>query len=150
MDILEKSVQYIKGVGPKKTKNLHKIGIKTIGDLLFHFPRSYEDRREIKKISTLQNGEKANLKVVICSNAKVHRPRRNMSVIKILARDETGIIHLSWFNQNYIVNQIMMGDIVYISGKVKKTGANIEMQNPVYEKIEENGKKLGELCRYIN
>ncbi|TAH64054.1 MAG: ATP-dependent DNA helicase RecG [Gottschalkiaceae bacterium] len=145
MDILEKSVQYIKGVGPKKTKNLNKIGIKTIGDLLFHFPRSYEDRREIKKISTLQNGEKANLKVVICSNAKVHRPRRNMSVIKILARDETGIIHLSWFNQNYIVNQIMMGDIVYISGKVKKTGANIEMQNPVYEKIEENGKKTGRI-----
>lgn len=145
MDILGKPVQHIKGVGPKKTKLLNKIDIKTVEDLLYYFPRSYEDRREIKKISTLQNGEKANLKVVIYSNPKVNRPRRNMSIVKMIAKDETGIIYLSWFNQNYIVNQLKLGDIIYISGKVKKIGTNIEIQNPVYEKIKDSGRKTGRI-----
>lgn len=145
MEKLDKSVQYIKGVGPKKAKLLNKIGIRTIEDLLYYFPRSYEDRREVKKISTLQNGEKANLKVVICGTPKVHKPRRNMSIIKIPAKDDTGLIYLTWFNQDYIVNNINIGDIININGRVKRLGYHIEIQNPIYEKHNKSGKKIGRI-----
>ncbi len=145
MEKLEKSVQYIKGVGPKKAKLLNKIGIKTIRDLIYYFPRSYEDIREVKKISTLQNGEKASLKVIICGTPKVYRPKRNFTIIKIQAKDETGLIHLIWFNQDYVVNNIKVGDIINISGRVKRTGTYIEIQNPIYEKHNESGKKIGRI-----
>ncbi|WIV10814.1 ATP-dependent DNA helicase RecG [Proteiniborus sp. MB09-C3] len=143
MEKLEKSVQYIKGVGPKKAKLLSKMGIETIEDIFYNFPRAYEDRREIKKISTLENGEKANVKVIICGTPRTYRPRKNMSIIKLPVKDETGIMYLTWFNQDYIINNISMGDIIVISGRVKRLGNQIEMQNPIYEKYNESGKKIG-------
>lgn len=145
MEILDKSVQYIKGVGPKKAKLLNKVGIKTIEDLIYYFPRLYEDRRETKKISSLKNGEKANLKVIICSTPKTFKPRRNMTITKMLAKDETGIMYLTWFNQEYIVNNISIGDIINISGRVKRAQNYFEMQNPIYEKNNGSGKKIGRI-----
>lgn len=145
MDKLENCVQYLKGVGPKKAKLLNKIGIKTIEDLMYYFPRSYEDRRNLKKISILENGERANLRVIICGAPRKYRPRRNMSIIKIPAKDETGIIYLTWFNQDYIIKNVNIGDIISINGRVKKFGSQIEMQNPVYEKCDETGKKTGRI-----
>lgn len=143
MEKLEKPVQYIKGVGPKKAKLLNNIGINTIEDLIYYFPRSYEDRRDLKKIAVVENGEKVNLKVIVCGVPRKYRPRRNMSIIKIPAKDDSGIIFLSWFNQDYISNNISVGDIIIVSGRVKKIGNQIEIQNPIYEKYTESGKKTG-------
>jgi len=140
-----KSIQYVKGVGPKKAKLLNKIGIRTVEDIIYYFPRTYEDRREIKKISALEDGEKANLRVVVCGNPKIYRPRRNMSIIKIPVKDDTGIMNLTWFNQDYIVNNIRVGEIINVVGKIKKYGNQIEMQNPAYEKKAEVGKKTGRI-----
>lgn len=145
MDKLEKPVQYIKGVGPKKAKLLSNIGINTIEDLIHYFPRSYEDRRDIKKIAVVENEEKANLKVIVCGVPRKYRPRRNMSIIKIPAKDDSGAIILSWFNQDYIANNISVGDIIIVSGRVKKIGSQIEIQNPIYEKYNESGKKTGRI-----
>ncbi len=145
MNKLENSVQYLKGIGPKKANLLNKIGIRTIEDIIYHFPRAYEDRRNLKKISALENGEKANLRVVICGAPRKYRPQRNMSIIKLPAKDETGFIYLTWFNQDYIISNINIGDIININGRVKKIGNQIEMQNPEYEKYEESGKKIGRI-----
>ncbi|SCG83497.1 ATP-dependent DNA helicase RecG [Proteiniborus sp. DW1] len=145
MNKLENSVQYLKGVGPKKAKLLNKIGIKTIEDLMYYFPRSYEDRRTLKKVSTLENGEKASLRVIVCGVPRKYKPRRNMRITKIPAKDETGVLYLTWFNQDYIINSINIGDIISVNGRVKKIGNQIEMQNPIYEKYNETSKKTGRI-----
>ena len=64
---LEKDIQYVKGIGPKKAYKLNKLGIFTLKDLLFYFPRQFEDRNNLKKIAQLQNDEKATIKAVIVS-----------------------------------------------------------------------------------
>jgi len=143
LERIEKNVQYIKGVGPHKAKLLSKIGINTIEDIVFYFPRLYEDRRNLKKIASVENGEKVNLKVVLCGVPQKYRHRRNMSIIKVSARDDTGIIFLSWFNQNYITNNISIGDIIIVSGRIKRIGNQIDMQNPIFENYNESGKKTG-------
>ena len=62
---LEKDIQYVKGIGPKKAYKLNKLGIFTLKDLLYYFPRQFEDRNNLKKIMQLENEEKATIKVVV-------------------------------------------------------------------------------------
>ena len=59
MDILNKNIQFVKGIGPKKALKLNKLNIFTIKDLLYYFPRAYEDRSKVKKIWQLEHDEKA-------------------------------------------------------------------------------------------
>ena len=55
MDILNKNIQFVKGIGPKKALKLNKLNIFTIKDLLYYFPRVYEDRSNVKKIWQLEH-----------------------------------------------------------------------------------------------
>ncbi|MGO0805794.1 hypothetical protein ACTPEF_16815, partial [Clostridioides difficile] len=59
---LYKDVQYVKGIGPKKADKLNKLGIFTLKDLLYYFPRQFEDRNNLKKIAQLEDGEKVTIK----------------------------------------------------------------------------------------
>ncbi len=59
----ETELRYVKGVGPRRLELLHKLGIHTIGDLLYHFPRGYEDRTQIKRIGDLRLGERLLLRI---------------------------------------------------------------------------------------
>ena len=62
---LNKDVQFVKGIGPKKAQKLNKLGIFTLKDLIYYFPRQFEDRNNFKKIFELQNDEKATIRVVV-------------------------------------------------------------------------------------
>ena len=83
---LEKDIQYVKGIGPKKAYKLNKLGIFTLKDLLFYFPRQFEDRNNLKKIAQLQNDEKATIKAVIVS-VNTTNPKKGMTLTKIDIKD---------------------------------------------------------------
>src|SRR5699024_10562623 len=102
MDGLSMSVQYVKGVGPKRAVKLRKMGINTVEDLIYFFPRGYEDRRKFNNISNAVNGEKMSFRVSISGRPNVLRPRRNLSILKIPVKDNTGMAYLTWFNQDYL------------------------------------------------
>ena len=57
MNNLAKEIQFVKGIGPKRAEKLNKLGIFTLKDLIYYFPRQYEDRSNVKKISQLENEE---------------------------------------------------------------------------------------------
>lgn len=116
---LEKDIQYVKGIGPKKAYKLNKLGIFTLKDLLFYFPRQFEDRNNLKKIAQLQNDEKATIKAVIVS-VNTTNPKKGMTLTKIDIKDETGYAKLAFFNQPHIKNLYKCGDTVLVFGKVKK------------------------------
>ena len=63
--VLNENIQYIKGVGPKKADKMAKLGIYTINDALYYFPRQFEDRSREKKIFQLEDSEKITVKVKI-------------------------------------------------------------------------------------
>ncbi|MDH5477826.1 MAG: ATP-dependent DNA helicase RecG [Nitrospinota bacterium] len=95
---LEQSVQYIKGVGPRRAALFEKLGIKTIRDLLFHFPMRYEDRSQVKKIAQVEVGELVTLVAYVRSSAAKPRGRGGGGVFEAAFADDTGFIRATWFN----------------------------------------------------
>ena len=138
MTELNTNLQYLKGVGPARVEILNKLGLYTIEDIINYFPRDYEDRGKYKSINELEDGETVTFKAFIASNVTENRIRRNMSIYKVIAKDETGSIILTWFNQPYIKKQIKVGEEYSFYGKVKKALGRIEMQSPVFEAVTQN------------
>lgn len=132
MDILNKNIQFVKGIGPKKALKLNKLNIFTIKDLLYYFPRAYEDRSKVKKIWQLEHDEKACTKGVITS-VKSHVAKNNIKISKFIIKDETALLTLVFFNQDYLTKVFKQGDSVIVYGKVKREGSILEMNSPEIE-----------------
>lgn len=117
-DIFRKDVQFIKGVGPQRQKLLHKIGVRSVGDLLYYFPRSYEDRSQVRPISELRRGERATIRARV-ERVEVFRvgPWRTMAHVHF--RDQTGTIVAVWFRTRYFrPERFSAGKEMYVSGRV--------------------------------
>ena len=125
---LEKDIQYVKGIGPKRATKLNKLDIFTLKDLLYYFPRQFEDRNNLKKIMQLENDEKATIKVIIVG-VSTSSPRKGMDITKVDVRDETGYAKLVFFNQPYVKNTFKRGDTILVFGKIKKEFKNIELSS---------------------
>ena len=118
MNDLNKEIQFVKGIGPKRAEKLHKLNIFTLKDLIYYFPRQYEDRSKVKKINQLENEEKVTIKGVI-TRMDSYSPKKGMNIIRMYMRDDTGYIKLSFFNQEYIKRVFKSGDSIVVFGKVK-------------------------------
>lgn len=132
---LKQDVQYIKGVGPAKVPLLNSLNIYTLGDLLTYFPREYEDRSIVKKISEVSNDEEVTIQARVVSEISVNRIRKNMTIIKTIVEDDTGRCTITWFNQTYINKQIKRGEVYKFFGKVSNEFNHVEMKNPVFDAV---------------
>ena len=139
MNNLNKEIQYVKGIGPKKASKLNKLGIFTINDLIYYFPRQYEDRNKLKKICQLEDKEKATIRAII-SSIETSTPRKGLSITKLSVRDETGFAKLVFFNQDYIVKSFKSGDTILVFGKVKKDFNGVELSSCEVEQMSNNPK----------
>lgn len=139
MSDLKKDIQFVKGIGPKKAYKLNKLGIFTLKDLLYYFPRQYEDRNNLKKIVELKNEDKATIKALIVG-VTTSNPRKGMTLTKVDVKDETGYAKLVFFNQPYISNTFKNGDTVLVFGKVKKEFKNIEFRSCEIEHLSNSPK----------
>lgn len=116
--LISKDLQYLKGAGPYIATQLGKIGLKTCGDLLFHFPRAYDDRRALPRVASLQVGGVVGVIVqvkFILSETKKNR----LSILKAVVGDETGEIQATWFNQNFLKAKFEFHPALFIRGKVE-------------------------------
>jgi len=138
--MLEFDIQFLKGVGPNRAVKLNKLGIYTVEDLLNYFPTKYEDRRIIKNINELNDEKKALLKVKIYDRPIKSRVRKNMTIIKAVALDETGFIDLVFFNQDHLFDKLNLNDLYYVFGAVKIAFGKFEMTNPEIENINKDNK----------
>ena len=134
---LNKNVQYIKGVGEARAKLLNRLGIYELKDLITYYPRTYEDRSIPKKIEELVDGEEALIEVMPVTRVSEIRIRRNMTILKMNARDDTGVCQMTWFNQSYLKGMFKPGEYYKFYGKVSKKGNKVEMNSPVYDKAED-------------
>ncbi len=134
---LETDVQYLKGVGPRMATPMRKLGLNTVGDVLYHLPRRYEDRRNIPPISHIRPGEWVTVRGRI---ARVDsRPTRGgMVILKAILKDRTGAISLTWFNQPWMRSMLekVQGDVIAY-GQVKETNWNLEIASPEWESLTE-------------
>ncbi len=127
---LEKSVQYLKGVGPKGAEVLSGMGINTVYDILTHYPRSYEDRTVIKSISEFINKENTVFIAEVVSDVKWNMIRKNFSVAYFFVEDETGSSKITMFNRPYIKGKIDLGKRYAFYGKTEFKNGKWEITNP--------------------
>ncbi|AET70120.1 ATP-dependent DNA helicase RecG [Desulfosporosinus orientis DSM 765] len=124
-------LQYLKGVGPERAKQLKQLGIQNLRDLLEYYPRRYEDRRR-RLIRDLKDGELATIegKVVAGTVAKAR-----MKVVKLSIEQEGSLIQATWFNQTFILKQYPVGTQVAVTGKVRWLGQIPEIMAVDIEKV---------------
>jgi len=136
-------VEKLPRVGPLLQKRLKKLGIKTVEDLLFHFPHRYEDFSYLVPISKLKSGENFSIrgKIIKIKNRKTWKKR--MILTEAFVADETGTIKVIWFNRPYLINVLKEGDFVSLAGKVLLREGKIYLSNPAYEKIGNQQSVIG-------
>lgn len=107
---LKSSISSVKGVGEVKANLLNKMGIYTIKDLIEYYPRNYEDRTKIKYVREFTSGESTLFVAKICSNITVRKIRKNLAIYTAVAVDDEGErVKLTWFNQMYLKNRLIVG-----------------------------------------
>jgi ATP-dependent DNA helicase RecG len=134
---LSRPVRFAKGVGPEREKLLKKLGIETIEDLLTYFPKRIEDRRETKKIAHVRHGDRVTVKGRVRA-IDVIKPRPNLEIVKAAIQDNTGILYAVWFNQPWLKNQLVQGELISLYGTIESTHGQIQMSNPVWEPATKN------------
>src|SRR3989338_1861040 len=134
-ELLEKKVQYLKGVGPKRAEQLARLGIDTLSDLLHYLPRRYEDRRQIVSIKDVKPDNIYTVKGIIKRHG-VWKTKKGMLVYEMVVNDETGSIHAAWYNQPYLKKYFKSGDEIILYGKVEKF-KNLQITHPDYEVLKE-------------
>ncbi|MEI3088564.1 MAG: hypothetical protein V8T01_00685 [Oscillospiraceae bacterium] len=112
-------VTALKGVGPARARQLEKLGIFTLYDLIAFFPRGYEDRTKRVAIAALEPDVPACFEAMVISQPTTAYIRRGMELTRVRVADETGQLTLSWFNQSYRKNQLVYGESYIFYGAVR-------------------------------
>lgn len=138
---LHSSVQYIKGIGPKRAAFLNRIGVETVNDLLFLVPHRYIDYSQVMRIRDLRINDEATILGQVAL-VNVQRTRARQSMIKVIFTDTTGKIVLRWFNRPDLKTKFENGTRMLVSGKVSFYHG-VQMINPLFEMIDDaNGNDL--------
>ena len=131
-------IQYVKGVGPKRAKLFEKKGIMTVEDGLYFLPRSYEDRRHLKKISELRaGGKETGFGEILLSGTALYQNKRR-KVFEVVVGDGSGTITLKWFrgNERYLKERFKKGQRMIFSGDVRWFNYQKEIHHPDVEIVE--------------
>ena len=131
-----------KYITAKQLSNLKSLGINTIYDLIYYFPRAYDDRTNIKKIGELKFNEYVVLKATVMSAVNL-TVRSGKKIVKAMITDGTGIMEILWFGMPYIKKSLKIGEEYLFIGQTKKS-AVFQLINPEYklfsgqQKVSEN------------
>ena len=121
----------IKYITAKQLSNLKSLGINTVYDLIYYFPRAYDDRTNIKKIGELKFNEYVVLKANVMSVVNL-TVRSGKKIVKAMVSDGTGIMEILWFGMPYIKKSLKIGEEYLFIGQTKKA-AVFQLINPEYK-----------------
>lgn len=133
---LDAKLTVLQGVGPRHAETLAKLGLYTLGDMLYYFPRRYDDYSQLKPIKDLFYGEQV---TVIGTIQSVNtRPIRGgkASIVEAIISDGTGGLRLSYFNQPWLANRFKQGEALSVSGRVDQYLGRLVMNSPDWESVE--------------
>jgi ATP-dependent DNA helicase RecG len=125
------------GVGPRHAQTLTRLGLYTLGDMLYYLPRRYDDYSQLKTINRLSYGEETTIIGTLeYANSRTMRNGRTQ-VVEGLVSDGSGTLRLTWFNQPWIIRKLHPGMQVVLSGKVDQYLGRPVMNNPELEPLEQ-------------
>lgn len=128
-------LRYIKNIGPKRERHLEKLGVFTVEDLFFHFPRRYEDRSNLKKFHQLRDGEIETIQGTVLGCQEL-RPRRGLNILKVVIHDGLSMGYAVWFNQLFLKRQLTRETELIVSGRVEKKYGSTQIIVSDYEVVD--------------
>ncbi|QDU98499.1 ATP-dependent DNA helicase RecG [Lignipirellula cremea] len=136
-EMLATPVQYVKGVGPSKAEPLARLKLRTARDLLFFFPRDYQDMSELKAIADLQEGETVSVCGTV-AEVDLRNTGPGRSLLAVLLQQDEHFLRALWFNQPFMRQKFETGRRVLLSGTVKISGGRWELVHPTVELLGDN------------
>lgn len=137
---MDTSIRFIKGVGPRKERLLNRIGIFSLKDILYYFPCRYQDRTQVKPISSLKEGPGALIKAEVATLNLRKSFYGRKSLLQAALRDSSGIIYSVWFNQPYLTNYLYKGETYYFYGRAQLYKNKLQLISPEFDKIDNDEK----------
>ncbi len=110
-------IAQLRGVGAERAAQLNRLDLHTVGDLLLHRPRRYEDRRQFRPIVQLQEGEPALTRGHIVAQGVKRFARGRKSVFELILDDGSARLHCRWWNLPFMERYFAIGDDVLVFGK---------------------------------
>jgi ATP-dependent DNA helicase RecG len=132
---LDSPVTTLRGVGSSQANRLEKLGVRVIRDLLYLFPRRYDDYSQLKPINRLEYGEEVTI-IAKVWDAGVHDTRGGGKLFKAVLSDNSGFVEATWFNQPYLADRISAGQQIVISGKVDEYMGRLCFNSPEWELLD--------------
>lgn len=137
-------------IGPAYLARLGKnLKLKTVSDLIYHFPHRYEDFSDIKQIAELEPGTTVTIQGTVLETRTTRTWKRKLFLTEADIEDESGVIAALWYNQPYLGQTLKRGVKVNLSGKIVKDGKKIYLQNPVHEIIRSDNQFLTHTGRLV-
>jgi ATP-dependent DNA helicase RecG len=144
-EVLQMPLQFLKGVGPRKAADLKKAGLNTVEDLLFRFPRRYEDRSRMQKIISLRPGVTAAISGTVLNAGLAHTRRPGFRLFSALVQDESGQIQAVWPNQAFLKDVIKSQQRIVLFGKVEIWGSRgLQITDPEFEIVKDRDQGSGD------
>ena len=138
MGYTDQSVQKLYGVGAAKAAAYAKQGIYTIGDILYNFPRAYENRGNVELLDEIADPDiKHAVIMTVATEPRLTRIKRGMSLLKFKAYDDSGVAEITFFNQDYLKDKFPLGSTFRFWGKVERVGKRYAMSSPAFEPFAE-------------
>ncbi|MEK9180111.1 MAG: ATP-dependent DNA helicase RecG [Patescibacteria group bacterium] len=140
----------IHGMGPGFVKRLETLGIKTVRDLLWHFPARYEDFSKIYKIGELEPGQHATIQGVIEDVSVRKTWKKQITIVEAMIADESGTIRAVWFNQPYLATSLKPGRLANFAGKTSVSDeGEIYLNHPAHEILSQKKQETRHTARLV-
>ena len=136
-DMLATPAQFLKGVGPNRADLLQRLDLYVASDILFFFPRDYQDLSDRREIADLEEGTLQSV-VGTVEDVDVRSTQSGGSILGVLIVGKTGHLRAIWFNQSFLRKKFRNGQRVMVSGKPKRDGLVWQMSHPRVETLADD------------
>lgn len=136
-DIHKIPITDLYGIGRAKAAAYAEMGVYTVGDLIYMFPRAYENRGDIVSLANSREDIKNAVVLTVATEPKISLVKNRMSLLKFRAFDESASCEITYFNQNYLRDKFHVGDVLRFWGRVEKHNSKYQMSSPVAEPYNE-------------
>ena len=133
MEFLDMNVDKLKGVGAERSKQLARLNIHTVRDMIYFFPRAYEKRGDLRLISEASFDMPSSLLLTVGTAVKTTRVKNNMAISKFRAFDDSGALEVVFFNSPYVKDVFTLGATFRFYGKLSYSKKQIQLISPKYE-----------------
>ncbi|MBR4972021.1 MAG: ATP-dependent DNA helicase RecG, partial [Oscillospiraceae bacterium] len=133
---LSDPITILRGIGPSKAKQFANLNIFTLGDLICHFPRGYEDRTRLVTIDKLELDKPACFKAMVMNHPRTSHIRKGLDLTKIQVADHTARLNVTFFNNKFAAEQLQYGKEYIFYGAVSGDFIGYNMTNPVFESLD--------------